>query len=101
MNALRFVVADVVSVQADDEVATGRSVPQYGPRRRFQAGYSRLLALQGARNIRTSAKYIADLQEDWEEHGKEALQGYREKFPDRYLENYTMLARVIRLEAER
>ena len=41
-------------------------------------GGSRLLASQGARNIRTlSAKYIADLQEDWEQHGKEALEVYR------------------------
>jgi hypothetical protein len=33
--------------------------------------------LPGARNIRTlSARYIADLQEDWELHGKEALATY-------------------------
>jgi hypothetical protein len=32
--------------------------------------------------------------------GKKALAIYREKFPDRYAENYTMLARVIRLEAD-
>jgi len=30
----------------------------------------------------------------------EALAIYREKFPDRYVENYTMLARVVRLEAD-
>jgi hypothetical protein len=60
-----------------------------------------LVPLPGARNIRTlSARYIADLQEDWELHGKEALAIYREKFPDRYVENYTVLARVIRLEAD-
>ena len=60
-----------------------------------------LVPLPGARNIRTlSARYIADLQEDWELHGKKALAIYREKFPDRYVENYTMLARVIRLEAD-
>jgi len=65
------------------------------------AGGSSLLELQGARNIRTlSAKYIADLQEDWEKHGKAALAEYREKFVDRYVENYAMLARVIRLEAD-
>jgi hypothetical protein len=45
-------------------------------------------------------KYIADLQEDWEKHGKAALAEYREKFVDRYVENYAMLARVIRLEAD-
>jgi hypothetical protein len=50
--------------------------------------------LFGGRNIRTlSAKYIADLQEDWEKHGKAALAEYRERFVDRYVENYAMLAR--------
>ena len=65
------------------------------------AGGSSLLELQRARNIRAlSAKYIADLQEDWEKHGKAALAEYRERFVDRYVENYAMLARVIRLEAD-
>jgi hypothetical protein len=64
-------------------------------------GPNRLVPLPGARNIRTiSAKYIADLQEDWEKHGKEALAIYPEKFPDRYVENYAMLARVVRPEAD-
>ena len=30
-----------------------------------------------------SARYIADLQDDWEIHGKAALAEYREKFVDR------------------
>jgi hypothetical protein len=60
-----------------------------------------LVPLPGARNIRTlSARYIADLQEDWEIHGKKALAIYREKFPDRHVENYAMLARVVRFEAD-
>jgi hypothetical protein len=64
-------------------------------------GPNRLVPLPGARNIRTlSARYIADLQEDWEIHGKKALAIYREKFPDRYVENYAMLARVVRPEAD-
>jgi hypothetical protein len=33
-------------------------------------------------------------------NGKKALAIYREKFADRYVENYTMLARVIRPEAD-
>jgi hypothetical protein len=32
-------------------------------------------------------------------HGKEALDEYRHKFVDRYVENYAMLARIIRVEA--
>jgi hypothetical protein len=56
---------------------------------------------RGEPTIRTlSARYIADLQDDWEEHGKEALKEYRERFPERYVENYAMLARIIRVEAD-
>jgi hypothetical protein len=58
-------------------------------------------ALKGASNIRTlSARYIADLQEHWEIHGQAALDEYREKFVDRYVENYAMLTRVIKVEAD-
>jgi hypothetical protein len=57
--------------------------------------------LPGARNIRTlSARYIADLQDHWEKHGIGALDEYHEKFVDRYVENYAMLARIIRVEAD-
>jgi hypothetical protein len=60
-----------------------------------------LVPLPGARNIRTlSARFIADMQTHWEKHGMEALDEVREKFPDRYVDNYVMLARVIRLEAD-
>ena len=38
------------------------------------AGGANPLVLRGARTIRTlSARYIADLQDHWEIHGKEAL----------------------------
>ena len=58
-------------------------------------------ALKGASNIRTlSARYIADLQSHWEKHGQAALDEYREKFVDRYVENYAMLTRVIKVEAD-
>jgi hypothetical protein len=50
------------------------------------------------RLVRARAKGTG--REDWELHGKEALAIYRTKFPDRYVENYAMLARVIRLEAD-
>jgi hypothetical protein len=64
-------------------------------------GQYRLVPLPGARNIRTlSARFIADMQEHWEKHGMEALDEVREKFPDKYVDNYVMLARVIRLEAD-
>ena len=65
------------------------------------AGGANPLLLRGARTIRTlSARYIADLQDHWEINGKEALDEYRHKFPDRYVENYALLARIIRLEAD-
>jgi hypothetical protein len=64
-------------------------------------GPYRLEPPPGARNIRTlSARYIADLQDHWEKHGKGALDEYREKFVDRYVENYAMLARIVRVEAD-
>ena len=60
-----------------------------------------LVPLPGARNIRTlSARFIADMQTHWEKHGMSALDEVRQKFPDRYVDNYVMLARVIRLEAD-
>src|ERR1700686_2274341 len=60
-----------------------------------------LVPLPGARNIRTlSASFIADMQTHWEKHGMSALDEVRQKFPDRYVDNYVMLARVIRLEAD-
>ena len=64
-------------------------------------GPNRLVPLPGARNIRTlSARFIADMQTHWEKHGMAALDEVRQKFPDRYVDNYVMLARVIRLEAD-
>ena len=60
-----------------------------------------MVPLPGARNIRTlSARFIADMQTHWEKHGMSALDEVRQKFPDRYVDNYVMLARVIRLEAD-
>jgi hypothetical protein len=65
------------------------------------AGGANPLLLRGARTIRTlSARYIADLQDHWEIHGREALDEYRHKFVDRYVENYALLARIIRVEAD-
>ena len=64
-------------------------------------GQYRLVPLPGARNMRTlSARFMADMQEHWEKHGMDALDEVREKFPDKYVDNYVMLARVIRLEAD-
>src|SRR3984893_7710404 len=64
-------------------------------------GPCRLVPLPGARNIRTlSARFIADMQEHWEKHGMEALDTVFQKFPDRYVDNYVMLSRIIRLEAD-
>ena len=57
--------------------------------------------MPGARNIRTlSARFIADMQTHWEKNGMSALDEVREKYPDRYVDNYVMLSRVIRLEAD-
>jgi hypothetical protein len=47
-----------------------------------------------------SARFIADTQTHWAKHGMSALDEVCQKFPDRYVDNYVMLARVIRLEAD-
>ena len=67
----------------------------------FGGGPYPLVPLPGARNIRTlTARFIADMQTHWEKNGMSALDEVRRKFPDRYVDNYVMLARVIRLEAD-
>jgi hypothetical protein len=78
------------TAKRNDEVAIGMGGGPYP-----------LVPLPGARNIRTlSARFIADLQEHWEKNGMSALDEVRQKFPDRYVDNYVMLSRVIRLEAD-
>jgi hypothetical protein len=78
------------TAKREDEVAIGMGGGPYP-----------LVPLPGARNIRTlSARFIADMQTHWEKHGMSALDEVRHKFPDRYVDNYVMLARVIRLEAD-
>ena len=56
-----------------------------------------MLELHGAH---IADRCIADLQSHWEKHGQAALDEYREKFVDRYVENFSLLARVIRVEAD-
>jgi hypothetical protein len=71
------------------------------PSAALKGGPYPLVPLPGARNIRTlSARFIADMQEHWEKHGMSALDEVRQKFPDRYVDNYVMLARIIRVEAD-
>ena len=83
-------MAKAKTAKRKDEVAIGMGGGPYP-----------LVPLPGARNIRTlSARFIADMQEHWEKHGMVALDEVRQKFPDRYVDNYAMLARVIRLEAD-
>jgi hypothetical protein len=40
------------------------------------------------------------MQTHWEKNGMSALDEVRHKFPDRYVDNYVMQGRVIRLEAD-
>ncbi len=59
------------------------------------------LVLRGARNVRTlSAAFLADLQEDWEKHGKDIFPVMREKFPDLYFAGMVKLAQIVRIEAD-
>jgi hypothetical protein len=43
---------------------------------------------------------ITDLHDHWEMHGQAALDEHRQKFVDRYIENFSLLVRVIRVEAD-
>jgi hypothetical protein len=59
------------------------------------------LVLRGARNVRTlSAAFIADLQQDWEKHGRVIFEIMRRQHPDRYFEALVKLAQIVRIEAD-
>jgi hypothetical protein len=51
----------------------------------------------GSRN-KLSEQFLADLQEDWEQHGKAIFQIMREQFPDVYFQSLVKLAQVHRVE---
>jgi hypothetical protein len=51
----------------------------------------------GSRN-KLSEDFLCDLQEDWEQHGREILQIMREKFPEIYFQSMVKLALVHRVE---
>jgi hypothetical protein len=51
----------------------------------------------GSRN-KLSEQFLADFQEDWEQHGKTIFQIMREKFPDVYFQCLVKLAQVHRVE---
>ena len=50
-------------------------------------------------SVTLAAAFIADLQEDWEKHGKDILI-IREKFPDIYFQCLVKIAQIIRVGAD-
>jgi hypothetical protein len=51
----------------------------------------------GSRN-KLSQDFLRDLQEDWEQHGKNILSIMREKFPEIYFQSMVKLAMIHRVE---
>ena len=51
----------------------------------------------GSRN-KLSQDFLGDLQEDWEQHGKDILPIMREKFPEIYFQSLVKLAIIHRVE---
>jgi hypothetical protein len=48
----------------------------------------------GSRN-KPSEEFLRDLQQDWEQHGKEVLEIMRKKYPDVYFQSIVKLALVM------
>jgi hypothetical protein len=51
----------------------------------------------GSRN-RLSQHFLGDLQEDWEQHGKDILLVMRKEFPEIYFQSFVKLAMIHRVE---
>ena len=47
-----------------------------------------------------STAFLADLEEDWRQHGKEIFSVLREKYPQAYFQGIVSLARFIRWDVE-
>jgi 2-polyprenyl-3-methyl-5-hydroxy-6-metoxy-1,4-benzoquinol methylase len=58
--------------------------------------------LQGGETVKSlSTAFLADLEEDWRQHGKEIFPVLREKYPQAYFQGIMSLARIIRWDVDR
>jgi hypothetical protein len=59
-----------------------------------------LILLKGGGTVKSlSAHFLADLERDWRQHGREIFAVLRRKYPQAYYQGIVSLARIIRWEA--
>jgi hypothetical protein len=74
------------SGSSTDQAAAGRGAP---------------VLLKGGETVKSlSAAFLADLEEDWRQHGKEIFPVLREKYPQAYFQGIMSLARIIRWDVD-
>jgi 2-polyprenyl-3-methyl-5-hydroxy-6-metoxy-1,4-benzoquinol methylase len=57
--------------------------------------------LKGGETVKSlSTAFLADLEEDWRQRGKEIFPVLREKYPQAYFQDMVSLARIIRWEVD-
>jgi hypothetical protein len=57
--------------------------------------------LHGGETVESpSAAFLADLEEDWRNHGKEIFPILRAKYPQAYFQGIVSLARIIRWDVD-
>ena len=57
--------------------------------------------LKGGETVKSlSTAFLADLEEDWRQHGKEIFPVLREKYPQAYFQGIVSLARIIRWDVD-
>ena len=88
----------------------GQSIAEYDmpPRRRLPedaeiAVRARMepVLLKGGETVKSlSTAFLADLEEDWRNHGKEIFPILRKKYPQAYFQGIVSLARIIRWDVE-
>ena len=59
------------------------------------------ILLKGGGTVKSlSAAFLADLEEDWRQHGKEIFSVLREKYPQAYFQGIVSLARIIKWDVD-
>ena len=59
------------------------------------------ILLKGGGTVKSlSAAFLADLEEDWRQHGNEIFSVLREKYPQAYFQGIVSLARIIKWDVD-
>jgi hypothetical protein len=88
----------------------GQSIAEYAmpPRRRLPLNaevairpHMQPVLLRGGEAVKSlSAAFLADLEEDWRNHGKEIFPVLRAKFPQAYFQGILSLARILKWDVD-